>query len=100
MFYGFFVRAILNSLILFACVSIVSGKRSRPDFQDVFFVALGITIVSTVLLIMLFPGIGYFSLVPIFAVNVLIIMRFLGLGAVTAVVALVIYEAVNMLLPF
>lgn len=100
MFYGFFVRAIINAFILFFCVHIVSRKGSRPDFQDVFFVALGITFVSTVLLILLFPVTGYLSLIPIFAVNVLIIMRFLGLGMVTAIVALVVYEVINMLLPF
>lgn len=99
MFYGFFVRAIINAFILSLCVRIVSRKGSRPDFQDVFFVALGITLVSTVLLILLFPGIGYFSLVPVFAVNVLIIMRFLGLGMVTAIIVLVVYEVINMLLP-
>lgn len=100
MFLGFFTRALINGLILYASVHIVSRKGSKPEFHDVFFVALGITLVSIFLYIVLFPHIGYFSLVPVFAANILIVMRFLGLSILTAIIAIIVYEVISILLPF
>jgi len=99
MFLGFFIRAVINASILFACLHIVSRRGSKPDFQDVFYVALGITLVSMLLLVLLVPKIGYFALVPVFIANVFILIQFLGMSIPTAVVVIILYETVNYILP-
>lgn len=100
MFFGVFVRLMISATILYFSMRIVARRGAVPDFQDVFFAAVGITFVSVLLVFLLFPTMRYFSLIPIFAVNVLILMKFLDMGVLTAVVVLVIYEAANMFLPF
>ncbi|MBD3276989.1 MAG: hypothetical protein GF388_01705 [Candidatus Aegiribacteria sp.] len=100
MFFGFFIRTMINGLILYASVHMVSRKGSKPEFHDVFFVALGITIVSMLLFFALFPSIGYLFLIPAFAANILILMRFLGMSILTAVIVIILYEVINLLLPF
>lgn len=99
MFLGFVIRAGINALLLLAAMHIVSRKGSKPDFLTVFYVALGMTFVSSVLLLVLIPAIGFFALVPVAVANVLILMRFLGMDLPTAMVVFVIYQLIGLFLP-
>jgi len=100
MFLDFFIRAVINAIILLAAMHIVSRKGSKPDFIDVFYVSVGISFVSVMLTFLLFADIGYLVILPIFAAGIFILMRFLGMSLLTAITILIIFNIISSLLPF
>ena len=99
MFLGFFIRAVINTVILLAAMHIVSRRGSKPEFAEVFYVSVGISFVSVMLTFLLFADIGYLVLVPIFAASILILMKFLGMSLLTAIAVLIVFHVINYFLP-
>jgi len=99
LFLGFFIQAVINTVILLAAMHIVSRRGSKPDFLEVFYVSLGISFISVMLTFLLFRGIGYLVLVPIFAAGILILMKFLGMSLLTAISVLIVFHVINYFLP-
>jgi len=100
MFMLFFIKTVINASILLAAFHIVSRKSAKPDFIDLFYVSLAISFVSVMLMLILFPSIGYLVLVPIFAAGIIILIRFLDMSLLTAITVLIIFNIISTLLPF
>ena len=80
-------------------MNLISQKGSKAKSFDVFYVSLAISFVSYMLTFFLFNGIGYLVLIPIFAANIFILMRFMGMTIRTAISVLIVLNVINYMLP-
>ncbi len=80
-------------------MNLISQKGSKAKSFDVFYVSLAISFVSYMLTFFLFSGIGYLVLIPIFAANIFILMRFMGMTIRTAISVLIVLNVINYMLP-
>ncbi len=99
MFHGFLIIRFMITIILLLSMNLISQKGSKAKSFDVFYVSLAISFVSYMLTFFLFTGIGYLVLIPIFAANIFILMRFMGMTIRTAISVLIVLNVINFMLP-
>jgi hypothetical protein len=92
MIFGFWFRLSISAAVLYVALYILSRGRSRPGFLDVFYAALAIGFVATLLFYTLFPRIGYYYVLPSLAAQVLILVYFCRAGITTAIIVAAFYQ--------
>jgi len=90
MFLGPFVILLLDTIVLF-CLIYFFLRESAPEFLDVTYVAIGISVASSVLVFFLAPVIGVLVVIPIAIIVCLVLMFFCTLPLRNAIIVTVLF---------
>jgi hypothetical protein len=90
------LKILIDAAVLAGILSVLLGKDA-PDFKDLILVSLGMGVANFVCALALMPVIGYLVILPILAIDGLILMYFCSLTPKYATITLGILLVYNVL---